>query len=345
MEYSDPSTEEFCLKHFKIWEGSNLRISQAKTLAAALCSLGLLVCVASPAAAEGSGEAAGSASAKVEKDTLASSEHCVNTTPASPVSTDTVDTVKAPDRRTYHEHLMVNVVGWMEQHLDRYHTGVHFHDISLVLLPQRAQIFVGAHGNKAIYLNRKTRETLMSAWREKLTRYAVENSGEWVQNPEVISVQKAVLFLESKSYPLTGKGLLNDLGVIAHEYGHAYNDKIGRSNTEGNAYLFELWALREAIGEVTYLPCRGVTTSDVLSYLNGRIADYKKSSLEDRKKIWEKLVQIESALHAMPDASTAEITIRSAFANLRTALFNATENIDALYEELAVLHAHGHQEP
>lgn len=112
--------------------------------------------------------------------------------------------------------------------------------------------FLGAGGNPAIFVNSKT---------YKLMRTHHEN---WVEN-RTIAFKSCFLF----------QPVINIIGAIIHETGHAFNVAAKIPNTETNAYIFEIEMLLRLYQTKSPLLC-GCTEKDLQSYFKSRLPYYNK---------------------------------------------------------------------
>lgn len=113
--------------------------------------------------------------------------------------------------------------------------------------------FLGAGGNPAIFVNSKT---------YKLMRTHHEN---WVEN-------RTIVFKSCFLY----QPVINIIGAIIHETGHAFNVAAKIPNTETNAYIFEIEVLLRLYQTKSPLLC-GCTEKDLQSYFKSRLPYYNKS--------------------------------------------------------------------
>ena len=111
--------------------------------------------------------------------------------------------------------------------------------------------FIGVHDNPAIFVSKIT-FNLLGKDHEK-----------WVAN-KTIAVQETFL----KNHPLMV------IGIIAHEVGHAFNVAANIPNTEANACIFEIEAIRYLVN--SYHPLiASYSKKDVQHYFESRLLNYK----------------------------------------------------------------------
>ncbi len=217
-------------------------------------------------------------------------------------------------RKEFKAFLSKCVVGWVDQRLKSDSPGVSLFGVDIVILPYDSKVFVGQGGNPALYVHQRTRPSVIEAWNDALSDFADGNPSEYVQAN--VSRGKTVLFREEKVYEVHGGHFMREFGTITHEYGHAFSEMTGKPNTEGNAYIFELSMIRDAIS-LDYLASKKVTFGDLKEYLKDRIGNYVKSPLEDRQLIWNRLSQIQGSLSHMEGADS---TVTSTFHAFQAAL-------------------------
>lgn len=113
--------------------------------------------------------------------------------------------------------------------------------------------FLGLTTNPAIFVNEETYHLLGKFHKS------------WVSNG-TIAVKES--FLKEPT--------LQIIGIIVHETGHAFNVAAGISNSEANAYIFEIEVLSRWLHQNNTL-LYGSNSSDLLKYFNSRLEEYHKS--------------------------------------------------------------------
>lgn len=116
-----------------------------------------------------------------------------------------------------------------------------------IVLPEE---FLGVHNNPAIFVN--------SATYRQLKKFHIN----WVEN-------RTLAFKQSF---LTGE-TIDIIGAVIHETGHAFNVAANISNTEDNAYIYEIEVMRKLFATNSPL-LFGCSFTEVQSYFKRRLAYY-----------------------------------------------------------------------
>ena len=116
-----------------------------------------------------------------------------------------------------------------------------------IVLPEE---FLGVHNNPAIFVN--------SATYRQLKKFHLN----WVEN-------RTLAFKQSF---LTGE-TIDVIGAVIHETGHAFNVAANISNTEDNAYIYEIEVMRRLFATNSPL-LFGCSFTEVQSYFKRRLAYY-----------------------------------------------------------------------
>ncbi|MFC0669626.1 hypothetical protein E0E54_08875 [Azotobacter chroococcum] len=119
-------------------------------------------------------------------------------------------------------------------------------------------------GNPAIYVRNNQMQIAVGNWRTEMQSYAQANSAEHIPHDRI---NRGTCIIASES--IFGWPLSRRCGVLWHEYGHAYNERVGRPNTEQNAYLFEV-DMFDYASTTNVFRDNGIGVAEVLDYLNWR---------------------------------------------------------------------------
>ncbi|HSX86957.1 MAG TPA: hypothetical protein VLG17_03035 [Pseudomonas sp.] len=134
----------------------------------------------------------------------------------------------------------------------------------LVFIAPTAGISALRGGNPAIYVRSNQMQIAVSNWQREMQEYAQGHANEHIPHGRI---NKGTCIIASESiftWPLSRR-----CGVLWHEYGHAYNEKVGRPNTEQNAYLFEV-EMFDYASTTNVFRDNGIGVGEVLDYLNWR---------------------------------------------------------------------------
>lgn len=119
-------------------------------------------------------------------------------------------------------------------------------------------------GNPAIYVRNNQMQIAVNNWQREMQEYGQANANEVI--PHAL-INRGTCIIASEaifSWPLSRR-----CGVLWHEYGHAYNEVVGRPNTEQNAYLFEV-EMFDYASTTNIFRDNGIGVAEVLDYLNWR---------------------------------------------------------------------------
>ncbi|KTD43177.1 hypothetical protein [Legionella parisiensis] len=118
--------------------------------------------------------------------------------------------------------------------------------------------FLGVQGNPAIFVNKST---------YKLLGHLHKN---WVMNQ---TIALKVSFFEQT--------MIDMIGEIIHEAGHAFNVAAKIANTEANAYIYEIEVIRKLLETKSPL-LFGCTSGDIQSFFRKRLPYYNKEVSENK---------------------------------------------------------------
>lgn len=117
--------------------------------------------------------------------------------------------------------------------------------------------FLGTHSNPAIFINENT------------YKYLHKYHKSWIVN------QTIAIKIDIFAYPK-----ITVIGILVHETGHAFNIAAAISNTESNAYLFEIEILTKWFN-IQHPILSGISEKELLAYLEARVPYYKKGMEEN----------------------------------------------------------------
>mgnify|MGYP000072337498 CR=1 FL=1 len=128
--------------------------------------------------------------------------------------------------------------------------------------------FLGTGKNSAIFVN-KTTHNLLGQFHEN-----------WILE-RTIALKEA--FLQQAV-------IIEIIGAIIHETGHAFNVAAGIPNTETNAHIFEIEVMRKLLATKSPL-LFGCTEVDVQTYFRNRLSDYNLQIQKNRDNYLVDLVK------------------------------------------------------
>ena len=161
--------------------------------------------------------------------------------------------------------------------------------------------FLGVNSNPAIFINKST---------FKLLGYLHNN---WIVD-QTIALKVSLL----------NQTPMQIIGAIVHETGHAFNVAAKIENTEANAYIFEIEAIRHLLKTDVLLPL-GCSASDVQTYFTSRLPYYIQGAHNN-----EYLAQLIDKIKSPPEPEPiVQLQIKSGtssfFINKRITLFSYNE--------------------
>lgn len=124
-------------------------------------------------------------------------------------------------------------------------------EITIALIEQGA--FIGVGKNPAIFVTQNTYRMLGRA------------NPDW-QPDQTIAIKRS--FIERAA-------IVNIIGVLAHETGHAFNVYAGISNSENNAYVFEIEAMMQFVEDSSFMARYGLKLEDYKAYFESRMRYYR----------------------------------------------------------------------
>jgi hypothetical protein len=145
--------------------------------------------------------------------------------------------------------------------------------------------FLGTDSNPAIFVNEDTYRLL--------SRF----HPNWISNKTIALKEKILDYTPMLM-----------VGIIAHEAGHAFNISKNISNTEANAYIFEIECLRH-LYQTNSSVLADCSTSDFLKYFNLRLPFYTKYSKQNpRLEALINMINDESILTTATKPAIAHFT-------------------------------------
>ncbi|QBR83141.1 hypothetical protein E3983_01490 [Legionella israelensis] len=123
-----------------------------------------------------------------------------------------------------------------------------------------SSLFLGVHGNPAIFVNKVTYR--------KLNKFY----DSWIPNV-TIAIKEDFFNASNRDIQI--------IGAIIHEAGHAFNVYAGLANTEANAYIFEIEVMMMLYHKNILAALFDIKDKEIQSYFNARMKYFKMEANSD----------------------------------------------------------------